>query len=321
MFAEHMVAAHGPVELLSPANLTEGDLVLPVAMIGAPSVSAEKLLTGSEVYGLVERVERLFGRPVTALMAAEIGGMNGVLPIGWAAKMGLPLVDGDGMGRAFPRLGMSSMRLADIPAGPVFLNDELGNAVVFESPEVDTLERLVRSATTSLGGSATMALHVMTGPEAKRAIVPDTVSLAAELGRVQIGPGDRVDAVVKRLGGVQLMRGKVIDVDRRVSEGVLDGTVVVKAFGDDRLLRIDFQNENLLAIENGQVLAAVPDILTVVDVHHGVSIATEALRYGQRVAVLCFPCADLWRTDEALAVVGPEAFGYAVNAGCPEVAS
>ena len=38
-------------------------------------------------------------------------------------------------------------------------------------------------------------------------------------------------------------------------------------------------------------------------------ISTEVLRYGQRVAVLALPCHELLRTPQALAVVGPQAFG------------
>jgi DUF917 family protein len=34
------------------------------------------------------------------------------------------------------------------------------------------------------------------------------------------------------------------------------------------------------------------------------------LRYGQRVAVVALPCHDLLRSKEALAVIGPAAFGY-----------
>ena len=51
---------------------------------------------------------------VAALMAAEIGGGNGLLPITWAARLGLPLVDADGMGRAFPEVPQVTMHLAGI---------------------------------------------------------------------------------------------------------------------------------------------------------------------------------------------------------------
>jgi uncharacterized protein len=54
----------------------------------------------------------------------------------------------------------------------------------------------------------------------------------------------------------------------------------------------------------------VPDIITVLDAGTGGTIVTERLRYGQRVSVIAFSSPDIWRTPEALEVVGPQAFGY-----------
>ena len=45
-------------------------------------------------------------KKLCALMSAEIGGMNGMISLMVAAETGLPVVDADGMGRAFPELQM-----------------------------------------------------------------------------------------------------------------------------------------------------------------------------------------------------------------------
>ena len=47
-------------------------------------------------------------------------------------------------------------------------------------------------------------------------------------------------------------------------------------------------------------------------VETGEPITTEGLRYGFRVAVVGIPCADAWRTEPGLALVGPRYFGYDV---------
>lgn len=44
---------------------------------------------------------------LVAIMSAEIGGLNAVEPLCVAAQMDLPVVDCDGMGRAFPELQVS----------------------------------------------------------------------------------------------------------------------------------------------------------------------------------------------------------------------
>jgi DUF917 family protein len=66
----------------------------------------------------------------------------------------------------------------------------------------------------------------------------------------------------------------------------------------------------LVALEDGSVLASVPDVITVLDSQSADAISTELLRYGQRVTVVAFPCDPIWRTSDGLGVAGPRAFGY-----------
>ena len=78
-----------------------------------------------------------------------------------------------------------------------------------------------------------------------------------------------------------------------------------------RTLVIDFQNENLIARdEAGQILAVVPDLICLVAAETAEPVTTELLRYGLRVEVLGIPAPELLKTPEALAVVGPGAFGH-----------
>ncbi|KAI3428033.1 hypothetical protein D9Q98_006419 [Chlorella vulgaris] len=79
-----------------------------------------------------------------------------------------------------------------------------------------------------------------------------------------------------------------------------------------RTLRIEFQNENLLAYEGPgeRLLATVPDLICCVEAENGQPVATEEQRFGLRVAVLGLPAHALLTTPAALEVVGPAAFGY-----------
>ena len=82
-------------------------------------------------------------------------------------------------------------------------------------------------------------------------------------------------------------------------------------------LYIEFQNEFLIAyqrtsLEEGKVVATVPDLICIVTEDEGQSVATELLRYGTRVAVLGVPAAPQLKTERALSVVGPRGFGYDV---------
>ena len=66
-----------------------------------------------------------------------------------------------------------------------------------------------------------------------------------------------------------------------------------------------------MALEQGKVLASVPDLISVLDSETADAIATERVRYGQRVTVIAMPLrpglADRARARRS---TGPRAFGY-----------
>ena len=77
------------------------------------------------------------------------------------------------------------------------------------------------------------------------------------------------------------------------------------------MLDLDFQNENLIARDRiGTIIAVVPDLICIAAAETAEPVTTEVLRYGLRVEVLGIPAPDLHKTPEALAAVGPAAFGY-----------
>lgn len=301
---------HGPIELVDLDDLPDDLLVMPIAGWGAPTVGIEKLGSGREAETLRHAVERRFGREVGAVMAGEIGGGNGVAPLAFAAAMGLPLADADGMGRAFPEGPQVAMHVAGLPAAPAFLADEHGNVVTLEPVDGDWYERLARTVTVAFGGSCWGADFVMPVEVARGATVRGSVSKALEIGRARRDAG--VDGVLTVTGGIPLIRGKVTEVERRTTEGFARGHVVVTGTGDDaaRQVRLHVQNENLRATEGDRTLAVVLDLLSVLDEATGIAIPTERIRYGQRVVLVAMPCDPLWRTPAGLAVAGPAAFGF-----------
>src|SRR5262252_9931070 len=157
--------------------------------IGAPTVSVEKIENGNEGERLREQLEFLTGRRVAALMASEIGGGNGVLPVAWAAAMGLPVADADGMGRAFPEVPQVTMQLAGISPSPAVITDERGNLIVFSTISGQWMERLERSAADEFGGAASSTEFTLTVAQARGATVRDSVSMAIRIGEAVINAG------------------------------------------------------------------------------------------------------------------------------------
>src|SRR6266702_677002 len=303
----------GPAPLVDLDELPDDSLIMPCGAIGAPTVSIEKIENGDEGDRLREHLEYLTGQQVAALMAAEIGGANGLLPIAWAARMGLPLVDADGMGRAFPEVPQVTMHLAGISPSPAVMTDERGNLIVFRAISGHWMERLERAAAVEFGGAASSTEFSLTAAQARGATVRDSVSLAVSIGEAVAGAeSDPVAALIAEIEAFRLVSGKISDVERQTRSGFVRGSVVVEGLGADagRLIRLELQNENLVALERGQVLASVPDLITVLDAETADAIGTERIRYGQRVTVIAFPCDPVWRTEKGIAATGPRAFGY-----------
>jgi len=307
------VEEHGPVAVVDLDELPDDGLVMPCGGLGAPTVSIEKFGNGAEGSRLREYVERLWGKPVVALMSSEIGGSNGLVPVAWAAGLGLPVVDADGMGRAFPEMQQAAMEIAGVSPNPAVMTDERGNTLVIETVGGRWIERVMRAVAVEFGARASSSEYQMTVAQARTATVRGTVSLAVRIGElIRTASDDPVGQLVTQLRGYRLIDGKVVDVERRTTGGFARGRATIEGVGGDagRSLELEIQNENLVARSSDRVVASVPDLITVIDAHAATTVTTERLRYGQRVSVIAFPCDPIWRTPRGVDLAGPRAFGY-----------
>ncbi|SDL05374.1 hypothetical protein SAMN05421874_1153 [Nonomuraea maritima] len=279
----------GPVRVVPAADLDPGLLVMPVGTAGASAVMSERVGGVDEPAYLREKVEELFGVPVGAILASEIGGANGCLAVAWAARVGLPLVDADGMSRAFPRMDQTVMQLRGIAPTPAVLCDERGRTVVIDRVTGAWLERLVRASLDAFGGQVATSEYIMRGDQVAAATALGSVTRAVRLGTRLPDP---------------LVTGKVADTS---------GSILVEGLGPDagRLVRIEAASEFPAVVEDGAPLAAVPDVIAVLDSRTGEVLQAEQIRYGLRVAVVRVPCDPVWHTPEGLRLAGPAAFGLA----------
>ncbi len=319
LMAQQAVAQYGPVQLLALDEIPDDGWIIPTAMMGAPTVLVEKIPSGSEVLDAFRMLERRLQCRAVATVSAEAGGVNSMIPIVVAASLGIPLVDADGMGRAFPELQMVTPTLHGVAATPMVVADEKGNQVLLETPNNFWTERLARTVTIQMGCSACIALYAMQGALAKKAMIPGTISLAREIGHTlktcREQKRDPIEALTTLLRGRRLCEGKITDVRRRTERGFARGEVDITGAGRDVGVhcKISFQNENLIFWRAGRPEVTTPDLITIVDEQTGLPITTEALKYGLRIVVLGIPCHPQWRTPEGVALVGPKYFGYEID--------
>ena len=317
LMAEQAIEASGPVPVVDVEDLADDALVVPVAMMGAPTVMLEKLPRGDEAISALRSLEAVLGRKADAIFCIEAGGLNSTIPIAVAASAGLPIVDGDGMGRAFPELQMVSMTMFDIHACPMAMADEKGNALVLNTVDNLSTEKFARVITVEMGGAGLIALYPMTGAQAKQAILRGSLSLITSIGRIiraeQAANRNPADRLAQDLNGVRLFEGRVTDVDRRTEGGFARGQATFEGLDQyhGQTFTLKFQNEFLMAESgDGQPRAITPDLICLLDLETGVPITTEQMAYGYRVIIFGLPCDPKWRTDHGLDLVGPGYFGY-----------
>ena len=308
LLVKQAIADHGSAKIVEPDDLPEKGRVLTTAIIGAPTVMLEKIPAGTEFRAGIGALAAYLGEDPVALMPIEVGGVNTLVPIATAVELGIPIVDADGMRRAFPNQKADR----DDSVHPARAH---GGAAVEHNQKA---EALARAVVVELGMANAISCYPMTVGDVRRAGIHGSITYCTEVGRrlAQIKQGaegawrellDYTDAAL-------IFSGKVIDIDRRTTEGFARGTVVLEHLEDaTRTMRVEIQNENLIAFEDGKAVVTVPDLLCLLDYESTDPMTTESLAYGQRLNVLAMPCAPEWHRDGMLELVGPRAFGYDID--------
>lgn len=310
------------VEVVNPQDLDDEAFVVCVAGIGAPTVLVEHLQATGVCRKLLQTMERHMGRRVDAIIPAEVGGLNSIIPLALGAEVNLPVVDADGMGRAFPHIDMVTYSVYGSPACPMVLANELGDCVIIDEATSDRkVEDIARVVTGALGAMAYGCLYPMSGREVKERAIPGSISYSLEVGqtlsRARASSEDPIASLVQMLHRPEedryatiLFDGKIVDIRRETRDGWHFATVDMVGLQDpcDRF-QIVLQNEYLRATHNGKVACIVPDLIATLDRETAEPLTGERLKYGQRLKILGLSAHPMMRRPECLERFGPAAFG------------
>ncbi|OAL35225.1 hypothetical protein AYO20_05479 [Fonsecaea nubica] len=339
-------AGEGAIRVVSLESLKDDGVCVFGAGYGAPSVSDERVSSGTDVFAAIDAVNKIMGiTDFDGIVADEIGGGNGLVTFPTSARYGRPVVDCDLMGRAYPTLEHGTPYVYGQPVLPVATTDCKGNAsVVLTADSNKRVEALIRTTCIELGNSTAAAARPLSGKVLKDYAVPNTVSQAWYLGRaVHLARESKIDFIeaISNITPVkELYVGKVVDVTRDVSRGYTVGRCVIAPLSADeeddsstppststanretRHLVIPFQNEYLSAgfipefpttsSSQGdfeeEIICTVPDLISILG-SDGEALGSPELRYGLKVRVIGMPASPLWTgSAEGLRVGGPEFF-------------
>lgn len=299
-------------------EIEDSDFMVCTAGMGSPAIGIEKIPNGTEYLRAFRGLESYIGKKANHVSPIEIGGINSLVPLVVSVHSGLPVADGDGEGRAFPELQMTTLCGLGYTAAPVCMVDERVNALIINGISDWWTEKLARSATVSFGGRAYVALYALGGSDYRKGAIPGTLSLALEIGR-SLSEGiknkDAEAALSKSCQATEVFAGKLVDVKRYNTRGFAIGHATIQGFDaySHQQLKVSFQNEYLMAtLTDGdgstRRIASTPDIISIHDESTVLPITTDRLRYGMRCKVFSIPVNKKWSFEGADRLVGPQAF-------------
>ncbi|KAF4879745.1 putative D-/L-hydantoinase subunit A [Colletotrichum siamense] len=336
------------MRVIEPSSLKEKDLIYWGGHMGSPAVSIERLQSIETVDAFRALMEYMRHDKFDAVMGLEIGGANGLEPflVGSSRFFDSPIIDGDWMGRAYPTYWQTTLAVhAPLELVPCAIDSGDGKTIIMtRAPNDEIVDRALRASCSEMGSRVGMAAKPTTSDKVKKFGVLNTVSLAWRIGRcIALCQATNTmstvaESIIKEAGGSEaakvLFRGKIMRVERRLFKGHSYGEVHIAAFesGDedeaasvkDRaaavaqggMLKVPFKNENILAehtSEDGKtsILAAVPDLISILDNESGRALGVPEFKYGYRVTVIGITCSPRWtETQAGLDIGGPRAFGY-----------
>ncbi|MDH3521139.1 MAG: DUF917 domain-containing protein [Myxococcales bacterium] len=304
------VASPYALESLAPADAgMQAKLDRIVSPVEAPTIASFRLL------------ENFLGQKFSAVIVGEIGPLSMAEALSLSARIGVPSLDADTVGRAAPEINQHSVRVAGHAITPAAAVTQFGDEVILKhvqdpSREEDVLRslsvvsRLVGVTDAAISGAVAKSEHVL---------VQGSLSLAAAIGRAvreAVAKGDDpIDAARHSGDGYSLFEGTVEAFDWQDRDGFLIGNVTLTGTGTflGQAFELTYKNEHLVARRDGVVMATCPDLITMIDRKTAEGIGNPDFSKGQAVAVLAFRAAALWRRPEGLKVFQPRYFGYDID--------
>jgi DUF917 family protein len=238
---------------------------------------------------VVRTMEDLLGRTIDAVVPFEAGGLNSPVVLTLAARMGVPAVDGDALGRSAPETHMTSWHGHGVEITPMPLADSLGNIVIVrraaEPTYVDEMGRIVLARGGHLGANCH---HPMTGVQLKAYTVPGTFSRALELGRAVRDARDPIGEAQRFLQADHLFEGRVISLAEQDHIGFYVTTAEIEGTGSysGNRAQLLIKNETMACLRDGIPVVLFPDPIYLLDPSSGRGIMSVELTPDTDVVLL-----------------------------------
>lgn len=234
----HVWEREKELRLVDPKVVPKDDIVFDAAGVGGgveervlKMIKSRLSLPSRELYMkravLVEKLMTGYLREEPyALLAFEIGCSNTMLPACVAAMVDRPFMDGDCCRRAVPKIELCTLNIAGISFTPIVAVTLWKEVVIIKGVlDYSRAEDLCRYIAIASAGGCTIASAPMRGRDLEKAIIPNTVSWAMEVGRMvrvaRDGKGDPIEALLEATKGFLLFEGRISGFRRKGQGGFI----------------------------------------------------------------------------------------------------
>ncbi|MGM0509346.1 MAG: DUF917 domain-containing protein [Fusobacteriota bacterium] len=229
----------------------------------------------------------------------ETGCIGQLMAVQIAMKKDIEVLDGDGAGRAYPKMSMNTFCMSGVPIAPLSLVteesvDNGGADMIVNLKNPDMVDEIFRNiiGTAEFHDESSSTCFTMKGKKAKEkgTIVLNTVSRAMALGKLMRESDnpkeDTLDFLKTEFGFAKvIIDGKIESIEQKIQGGFDIGIIKVKNQNEE--IDILNQNENIIAwsSKKSNPVAMGPDLICYMD-KKGEVYSTPDLVKGQDVIVV-----------------------------------
>ncbi len=289
------------VELVDPLEVPDEEVVVNFACVGATTTVTYDSDAAVRTF---QTLERFLGKRAYAAIPVELGGFNTLAAVDVAARLGIPVVDADGAGRAVPEVHLKVYTIDRISLAPMVVSDCHAQNVVIVKETLDSqcAERIARTLAAEWEHSAYTARRVLTGKQVKTSPILRSLSQSIKIGTLLRKEAYPIRTIIEETKGVKLFHGIVDKVERETKAGFTYTKILLKGTHENKGSRFEFKakNEILVAYKDRKLAAIAPDIITPVNPKTGTCVTAEKIEKADRLVVLGIPAPQKWRTNEGL---------------------
>lgn len=307
------------IPLLDIDDLKSDKMYAAVGLVGSSEVVDDFYCNGQESINALNKLSTIVDSKFEGIFTLECAGINVLYSLIVSLISDIPLIDGDCIGRAFPELQMNTFHLNKESLEPFIFSSTKNKLYEFYNIDNFLLELNVRQKLNEVDNIGFFATCPTKGNELQRFLIPNTLTLCYEIGKVFAKYSNYNDILINLVkttknsiygASIELFIGKVNDI-KNIEHKHWKSIRIrgLKNYKGENF-QILTQNENLIGYKNNSLAIMVPDLISIIDMDTLKPINNDTISPGMNIAVIGTPAPLIWKTNDALNIVGPHCFGY-----------